>query len=421
MEVTVKSLTEVSQEIQITASQSELTPHFNKAYENYRKKIEIRGFRKGKAPIDLVKKLYGDMIEHDSLNEIATDMYKKAVQEKELKPIGEPVLVDIDYKRGENFSFKIQYDIRPKIDLKEYKNIDVEKTIHNVSDKEIEQELLRIQRSNATFEEAEVVASPEYIVTATLQDLDDTGVPIVGKKSENVRFYLADEQLEQPFKETLKSAQKGGEYKVEFEHKHDEHSHKVNTLISVKKVEKVNIPALDDSFVVKITKEKYDKVESFRQHIKEEIINYWKEKSERQVVNSIIQEIIRRHDFQVPESLVRNVLDSLLEDMKNEYPNKRLPSDFDRAKFDENNRTYAIFQSKWALLREELIKAENISISDEDLEKIAESEAEKIKIPKDRLISYYKTSEQIKDRLIGDKLIKILVDSAKIKEVPEKE
>ncbi len=421
MEVTVKSLTEVSQEIQITASQSELTPHFNKAYENYRKKIEIRGFRKGKAPIDLVKKLYGDMIEHDSLNEIATDMYKKAVQEKELKPIGEPVLVDIDYKRGENFSFKIQYDIRPKIDLKEYKNIDVEKTIHNVSDKEIEQELLRIQRSNATFEEAEVVASPEYIVTATLQDLDDTGVPIVGKKSENVRFYLADEQLEQPFKETLKSAQKGGEYKVEFEHKHDEHSHKVNTLISVKKVEKVNIPALDDSFVVKITKEKYDKVESFRQHIKEEIINYWKEKSERQVVNSIIQEIIRRHDFQVPESLVRNVLDSLLEDMKNEYPNKRLPSDFDRAKFDENNRTYAIFQSKWALLREELIKAENISISEEDLEKIAESEAEKIKIPKDRLISYYKTSEQIKDRLIGDKLIKILVDSAKIKEVPEKE
>jgi hypothetical protein len=59
-------------------------------------------------------------------------------------------------------------------------------------------------------------------------------------------------------------------------------------------------------------------------------------------------------------------------------------------------------------------------VSDEDLEKLATEEAERIKIPKDRLISYYKSSEQIKERLIGDKLLKVLVDSAKIKEVPEK-
>jgi FKBP-type peptidyl-prolyl cis-trans isomerase (trigger factor) len=131
-------------------------------------------------------------------------------------------------------------------------------------------------------------------------------------------------------------------------------------------------------------------------------------------------EIIRRHEFQVPESLIRNVLDGLLEEVKNEYPDKRLPSEFDSDKFKEENRAYAIYQAKWALLREELIKAENVAASDEDLEKLAEEESEKIKIPKDRLINYYKSSEQIKDRLIGDKLLKLLVNSAKVKEVPEK-
>ena len=197
-------------------------------------------------------------------------------------------------------------------------------------------------------------------------------------------------------------------------------THTVNTQIIVKKIEKVTLPTLDDAFVAKVTKNKFTTVETLRSNIKEEIIAYWKEKSERQVINSLTAEIIRRHEFQVPESLIRSVLDGLLEEVKNEYPDKRLPSEFNNEKFKEENRAYAIYQAKWALLREELIKAENVTVSDEDLEKLAEEESAKIKIPKDRLINYYKSSDQIKDRLIGDKLLKLLVNSAKIKEVPEK-
>ena len=133
-----------------------------------------------------------------------------------------------------------------------------------------------------------------------------------------------------------------------------------------------------------------------------------------------LAEIIRRHEFQVPESLIRSVLDGLLEEVKNEYPDKRLPADFNEEKFKEENRTYAIYQAKWALLREELIKAEKITVTDEDFEKLADEESAKIKIPKDRLMNYYKSSDQIKDRLIGDKLLHLLVRSAHLKEVPEK-
>jgi trigger factor len=420
VEVTVQSLSDVSRTVEITASTEDLIPHFEKAYLEYRKKIEIRGFRKGKAPIDIVKKLYGDLIENDSLNQVATEFYRQAVKEKDLKPIGEPMLVDMDYKPGKSFQCKIQYDVRPQIEIKEYKGIEVEKVVHTVTDGEIEKELVRLQRINAAMEAVDAVTSPEHIVTATLQDLDENGTPVIGKKSDNIRFYLADEQLEQPFKDVLKEAKKDGEYTVQFEHKHGEHTHTVNTQISVKKIEKVSLPALNDEFVAKVTKDKFKTVETLRASVKEDVIAYWKEKSERQVINSLTAEIIRRHEFQVPESLIRSVLEGLQEEVKNEYPDKRLPVDFDMEKFSQENRAYAIYQAKWALLREELIKSENITASDEDLEKLAEEQSEKIKIPKDRLISYYKSSEQIKDRLIGDKLIKLLLDSAKIKEVPEK-
>jgi trigger factor len=419
VKVTVESLSDVLRIAEITATPEDLAPHFNKAYLEYRKKIEIRGFRKGKAPIDIVKKLYGDLIENDSLNEIATEFYRQAVKENDLKPIGEPTLVDMDYKHGESFRCKIQFDVRPQITIKEYKGIEVEKIVHTVTDDEVEKELTRLQRANATLEEVEAVSSPEHIVTATLQDLDETGAPLIGKKSENIRFYLADDQLEQPFKDALKEAKSHGEYNVQFEHKHNGHTHTVHTQIIVKKTEKVTLPALDDAFVARVTKNKFNSVDTLRSNIKEEIIAYWKEKSERQVINSLTAEIIRRHEFQVPESLIRSVLEGLLEEVKNEYPDKRLPAEFNDEKFREENRTYAIYQAKWALLREELIKAENVTVSEEDFEKLAEEESAKIKIPKDRLVNYYKSSDQIKDRLIGDKLLKLLVSSAKIKEVPE--
>lgn len=420
MEVIVQSLSDVSREVEIIATSEELAPRFDKAYQEYRKKIEVRGFRKGKAPMDLVKKLYGDLIENDSLSGIATELYRNAIKEKELKPIGDPLLVDMDYKRGKSFRCKIQYDVRPQIQLKEFKGISVEKVIHTVTDQEVEREIQRLQRINATMEDVEAVTDVEHIVTADLQDLDESGVPLVGKKSENIRFYLADDQLEQPFKDVLREAKKNGTYKVQFEHQHDEHTHTVNTQITVKKIEKVTVPKVDDAFVTKITKNKIKTVDELRNDIRENLTEYWKQKSDRQVINSLTAEIIRRHDFQVPESLIRSVLEGLLEEVKNEYPNKRLPSEFDVEKFNEENRAYAIYQAKWALLREELIKVEQINVSDKDLEQLAEIESAKIKIPKDRLINYYKSSEQIKDRLIGDKLLKVLVDSSAIKEVPEK-
>lgn len=420
MEVIVQSLSDVSREVEITATPEDLAPHFDKAYMEYRRKIEIRGFRKGKAPLDLVKKLYGDLIENDSLSQIATELYRNAVKEKELKPIGEPLLVDMDYKRGVSFRCKIQYDVRPNIELKEYKGISVEKVIHTLADDEVEKEILRLRRINATMEEVDGVTDAEHIVTADVQDLDGTGIPIIGKKSENIRFYLADEQLEQSFKDALKEAKKGGEYRIQFEHQHGEQTHAVHSQVSVKKIEKVTLPEFDDAFAAKITKEKIKATDELRADIRENLAAYWKQKSERHLINSLIAEIIRRHDFQVPESLIRSVLEGLLEEVKSEYPNKRLPDEFDVEKFNEENRAYAIYQAKWALLREELVKAENIVVTDTDLESLADEEALKIKIPKDRLVSYYKSSEQIKDRLVGDKLLKLLIDSAVVKEIPEK-
>jgi trigger factor len=420
LEVNVHTLTEVSRELEIEVNAKEAQPYFDKAYREYGPKIDIRGFRKGKAPVELVRKLYGEMIEHEYLDKLATELYRQVVKEKDLKPIGDPTLTDMKYDRGQRFWVKIQYDIRPTITLTQYKGLSVETVVHSVTDDELEDELMRVQKVNSSREEVDKVTNDEHVVTAEIQEFDDTGFPIIGKKSDNAKFYLADPQLEQPFKDAFQATQKGNEHDIKFEHQHNDHAHKVNMKAKVTKVERVILPELNDEFVKKVTKDKVTSFEEFKKGIREDLQSYWKEKNRRSLINAIVSEIIRLHEFQVPESLTRSVLENLLEEIKGQYPSKQLPADFDTDKFFQENRAYAIFQARWALLKEEIVKAENLTVDDAALEALAEREAPKIGIDKERLIAYYKSSDQVRDRLVGDKLIDLLISSTKVKEVDDK-
>jgi trigger factor len=421
METTINNISEVSREIEISAKATEIQHYFDKAYSEYRPKVEIKGFRKGKAPLELVKKLYGDMIEQETLPTVASQLYREVVKDKDLRPIGEPVIVDMHYTRGEDFRVKIHYDIRPAIQLKDYKGIRVEKPVHTVTDPELDEEILRLRRMNATTEEADAVDSDEYVVIAQVQELDPSGLPIIGKKTQSARFYLADPQLEQPIHDALKAVRGDDEVRVKFRHSHGDHEHDVHLKITVTKIERVQLPAFDENFVKTITKEKVTDPADFRAKLREDLEAYWSEKSRRQMINGIIGEIIRRHDFQVPESLTRSVLEGLLEEVKNQYPNKQLPADFDPEQFSEENRAYAIYQSKWALLREEIVKAEGITATDEDLTALAGKEAQRIGIDRKRLVEYYRSSDNVKDRIVSDKLIDFLVREAVVTEVPHKD
>ncbi|MEX2089636.1 MAG: trigger factor [Bacteroidota bacterium] len=419
MEVTLVSISDVSKEVEIHATSDELKPHFDKAYHEYRPKIEIKGFRKGKAPLDMIKKLYGELIENEYLDKLASELYRQAVQEKDLKPIGEPTLVDLDYRRGEHFRFKIKYDVRPTITLKQYKGLSVKAVVHRLVDAELEEEIDRLRKGNSALVDVEKATDDEHIVTAEMQELDESGVPLIGKKTENARFYLADPQLEKPFKDALTGAAKGNEHTVRFEHQHGDHTHKVNAKLNVTNVQKVILPELNDELVKKVTKEKIASVAEFRTSLREDLESYWKEKNRRSRINAIIAEIIRLHEFEVPESLIRSVIEGLLEEIKNQYPNKQLPQDFEFEKFFQENREYALYQSRWALLREEIVGAENLEVDEATLVALAEREAPKIGIDKERLITYYKSSDQVKDRLVSEKLMDLLISSSTIDEVDD--
>lgn len=416
MQVFIKDITEVEKELQVHVTAKELEPHFDKAYKREQSKIEVKGFRKGKTPLDLVKKLYGESIEYDSLATIANEIYLQVIEERNLKPIGTPTLTDMKYKRHEELSFTIKYEVTPSFELKEYKGIPVEKIVHQVTNEEIDEEILRLRKKYATFTEVQSVIDDEHVVTVDAQELDVDGTPLIGKKKLGIRVYLADKNVVDEVKDKLKGASVGETKRVKFEVGQFDNKLTNHLDLRITKIEKVQFPELSNEFVKQITKDKIASVAEYKEKLRSDLEKYWKSVSEQLVSNSIINEIIRRHDITVPESVIEALLDSEIEDIKNQYPNKNLPDDFNEQKYRSENRANAILQAKWYFIRDKILERENITIDENELERRAESDAQNTGIEKDRLLQFYKNSESIKNRLITEKLITFLKEHAVITE-----
>ena len=416
LQVTITPVTDVQQEAEIEVTSEELQPHFEKAYEKYRPKLELKGFRKGRVPLPMIKKLYGEAIERDSLDTIADDLYQKAMQEKDIHPVGKASLMDMDFKRGESFRFKIKYEVRPAITLEKYKGIHVEKEKHLVTDAEAQAEVDHIRRANATTTPVDAVTDPEHIVTGDVQELDDAGTPLIGRKQSGARFFLSEPTLAPEVRETLSKAKVGETYKVSYESKHEDHTHKVNLSITVTSIEKVTLPPLDDELVKKVTGGKVTSSDEFMKSLRSDLERYWNDQSERKLNDAIASEVVRLHEFPVPDAIVEGFLDSFVEDIKNQSRDKKLPQGFDEQKFRGESRAYAVWQAKWLLLKEKIAEQEKISVSKEDIEKLAETDAPRMGVTKEQLLRYYLGSGTVAERLISDRVMAFLKEHAKITE-----
>jgi trigger factor len=418
VQVTITTLSEIAQEAVIELSNEELVPHFERAYEKYRPKVELKGFRKGKVPMPMIKKLYGEAIEHEALDTVASDTFREAMKEKEINPLGQPALTDMDFKRGERFTFTIKYEVRPTIALKEYKGIAVERPVHQMAEEEIENEVLSIRRANGTTAPAEAASDSDHVVTADAQEIDETGAPIAGKKTAGAKFYLWDETLSREIRDVLLNTKPGDTATVQFESQHGDHTHPVHLSLSVTGVEKMTLPPMDDALAAKITGGKVEKAEEFLKNLRNDIQKYWDEQSSRALENNIVSALVKAHEFPVPEAVVQGFLEAFVDDIKNRSRDRQLPRHFELEKFNEENRSLAEFQAKWMLLKEQIAREEKIEVTDEDLVARATTESASMGIPKERILELYRTSSGARDRLLTDKLMAFLRDNAKVTDTP---
>lgn len=412
VELNINKLSQTEQEAEIKLTWDELAPYFEEAYKKFQAEAEIKGFRKGKAPLELIKRQFGEQIEYDALDDIVNDVYQNLVKDKKIEVIGTPELVDVDYKRGESLTFKIKYEILPEVEISNYNDLQIEKIVHTVDDKEVEDEIKRLLIANATYEEADEVQGELYRVTVDLQGVDQNNLPVLGRRSENVVIDLDDESVVKSLRSRLLKARKNDEFVIELTV--DNKPEKVR--VNVKKIEKKILPDLNDEFASKVTGGKVRTVEELRNYLKEELQKWWNEYSEIKFYDSIVSELVRTNDFTVPESLVEDFIQSMLDEERSKYPDGKLPQNFDEQFFRQRRRADAIFNAKWYVIKNRIAQIEGIEVTDEDFEKLAEEDSAEIGIEKEKLISFYKRSEHIKEKILNRKVLRFLKDKVKVVE-----
>ncbi len=418
MEYKVNQIEDSIQEIEVNLTYEEILPDIEKAYEEEREKITIDGFRKGKAPLSLIKKLYGKLIEHEATEKIANKKFWEIVDKEKITPINTPVLSDINYIKGDKLTFKIKYEINPKIDIKNYKNLEIEKPIFNVKDEEIEKEIEYLLNSNAIYEPAEKIDNNYYRITVNLQRVGQAGIPIIGQRTENILIDLTDERVNKQIIDNSFGKKVGDKFPFHFvdEHYHGENLHReeYHYEAEITKIERKIIPEANEETVKKITNGKAINLDEWKNLIRNNFIEYYNYQSDEIFTNNLLNEIVKNNDFSPPPSFVENMHKRLVEYEKEKA--RRLKQVMDEKLIDEYLKPKALWNAKWQIILENIANAENITVDDTDLEKLAKEESESTGISVEKLIKYYKDTNR-QYSILEEKVINFLKQNTKVKEV----
>src|SRR5690606_20109940 len=340
------------------------------------KKIQIRGFRKGKVPLQIIKRMYGDALEYEASEKVANDQFWEIAKEKHLHPIGQPQLVDIKFNPGENLSFKVRYEVMPELDVKDYTGLNIEVPNIEVKDEEIQAEINHILNSNRALEEVESVGDDRnYLLDVEVNRVDENGEPYAGSKSEPLQIDLTNQGVLQEIVENSKGKKIGETFSFSFV---DEHTHKnekgeeiplketftYNAKIS--KIQKITIPELNEELIKKVTKDKVSTETELKEEIRKDIQNYYDQRVNDLTKDRLLSEIVKNNDFTPPQTLVNNILEDLVK-REEEEAKKHKVKNFNRNETANRLKKSAELQVKWYLIKNAIQKKENISISDEEL------------------------------------------------------
>lgn len=405
---------------------------FEKAVEqSYRKNVRrfnIPGFRRGKAPRSLIERYYGPEVFYEDAAEIVlSEAYKKGVEENSLEPVEHPHF-DID-KIGKDIGIvaTAKVTVKPEVKLGQYKGLEVEKMVYTVTEEDVEKELKDLQEKNARLVSVERPAQKGDVVLVDLEGFAN-GEPLKDAKVQNYPLELGSKILVEDLEEKI-IGMKPGETKEVAVTYPAEHPNKdlagkeVLFKVSLKEVKEKELPQLDDEFAKDVSE--FETLEELKQDIKNRLEERAKSLSESSLRGAILKKVVEQAEVDIPQVMVDREIERLIMDFAFQLRLRGLdlkqyleisnlsPEEF-KGKFQER----AYNNVKTSLVLEALAKAENMEVTeeevDEELTKYAEAAQKSLAEYKKNLKE--EDLEHIKDHILTRKIFDFLISQAKVNE-----
>ena len=415
--------------IVIEVEKAEFDAALTKAYNKARKDIFVPGFRKGKAPRKVVEGMYGAKVFYeDAVNEIYPDLYEKAIVEQALKAVGTAYISKLDDGEDGGVVITMETDLYPEVTLGDYKGLEVPKADVNVTDEEVEAEIDRMAERNSRIETVDRPAQEGDTVVLDFEGFDN-GVPFEGGKGEKYSLKLGSHQFVPGFEEALVGVSAGEEKDVNVtfpENYTPELAGKpVVFKCKIHEVKETILPEKDDEFAKDVSE--FDTLDALRADIRTKRENERREAVERAFESAAVEKAAANMTCDIPASMIEEQLDKHLEQfayqlqmngMKLDDYAKMMGSDMSSLR--ASMRPMAETTVRNNVLLDAVVAAENITVSDEEVNDEIKKLAEQYSMEEDKVRAAV-GEESLKTDLAAKKAMKLLVESAVATEMPKAE
>ncbi len=418
-------------ELVVEVSKEKWQETISSVYKKSAKKIAIPGFRKGKAPRNIIERYYGkEVFYEDAVNELYPEAMEWAITEAGAEIVDNNIDFDIDKIDENGLTFKAVITTKPEVELKEYKNLEAKKEKQTVSDDEIMREIDAMRDRNARVVEVKDSPVKEGDIVDINFDGSVDGVHFDGGKAENYSLTIGSGQFIDGFEEQLIGHNALEEFDINVKFPEDYGAENLAGkdavfAIKINEIKTIEVPELDDEFVKDVSEEA-NTVDELKAEIKEKILDAKNKAAEEDVENQLIDKIIEGMTAEIPESMFEAKIDDSVREfdyrLQSQGLNLKDYLKYTNTEMDTFRKTFretAEKQVKIRLALEKIAQLEKIEPSQEEIDAELQKYADMYKMDLEQIRNVI-PADEIKKDLAVNKAIDIVKDSAKVKEVAAK-
>ena len=413
MNVKLKEIDSYTRQVTVSVPWEDLESAFEAHIRRFSKKVRMPGFRKGKVPQKVVIQNFGSELEAEFAQDSIEIHYAEVLQEHKIVPVNRAKIEDLQFSEGSSLNFKATVEVEPSVKLPKYnRKIKVKKNVYVPDNTDVDAYIEEVRRQFAEVRTIEEGSNDGHLLLVDMQELDSSGVPIIGKKVEDRYIKVGDGIFGGTNLSRLTGLKVGDTTIVEAETAKEGGLTKYQ--LTIKNVQEEVFPEMNEEFIKKSDSEAADET-SFRENVMKRIQERLDRDAEGQLNEAIIDYFLQSTDLEPPPSMVDNYIEHSLEQAKSNNGEA-----FDEDKYRNEARPSVVRSIKWVLIRKALVKGEQLSIPDEEVDEHIDKILESTEDEKGQIRRYYKKSsnkEKLREDLLDRSLFQKLKEYAKISEV----
>ncbi|BFO08631.1 trigger factor [Serratia rubidaea] len=419
MQVSVETTQGLGRRLSITVPADVIAQAVKKELINAAKSVRIDGFRKGKVPMNIVEQRYGASVRQDVLGDLMQRNFVDAIIKEKINPAGAPNYVPGEYKEGEDFSYTVEFEVYPDVELKGLENIEVEKPVVEVNDADVDTMLDTLRKQQANWKDTDRAVEAEDRVTVDFTGSID-GEEFEGGKAADFVLAMGQGRMIPGFEEGLVGHKAGEEFTIDVNFPEDYHAENLKGkaakfAIVLKKVEERELPELTEEFIQRFGVAD-GSVDGLRAEVRKNMERELKGAVRNRVKTQVIDGLVNANDIDVPAALIDGEIDVLRRQAAQRFGgNEKQALELPRELFEEQAKRRVVV----GLLLGEVISTNELKADEDRVKALIEEMASAYEDPSE-VIEFYSKNKELMNNMrnvaLEEQAVETLLSNAKVSE-----